>query len=61
MLLTFLRASLVEQAFSQCPDTKVVMGGYSQGGQITHNAAAVLSAETMGNVSAVVIFGDPGM
>ncbi len=35
------------------------MAGYSQGGQIVHNAARLLSADTMARVSAVVIFGDP--
>lgn len=54
------RASLVTQAFSQCPDTQVVMSGYSQGAQVTHLAAADLPAATMEKVSAVVTFGDPG-
>lgn len=48
------------QAFSQCPDTQVVMSGYSQGAQVTHLAAADLPAATMEKVSAVVTFGDPG-
>ncbi|PSR73534.1 cutinase-domain-containing protein [Coniella lustricola] len=54
-------ASLVTQAFSQCPDTQVVMSGYSQGAQVVHLAAAALPAATMEKVSAVVTFGDPGM
>lgn len=53
-------AGLVQQAISQCPDTKIVMGGYSQGGQIVHQAATALGS-TMSQVAAVVIFGDPGM
>lgn len=36
------------------------MSGYSQGGQLVHNAAKLLPAETMKAVSSVVIFGDPG-
>jgi cutinase len=68
-------ASLVEQAFSQCPDTKVVMSGYrydppsshlplssswylithhcvcSQGGQLVHNAAKLLSSADQANVN----------
>ncbi|CAN8105236.1 unnamed protein product [Discula destructiva] len=52
-------ASFVTQAFSQCPDTQVVISGYSQGAQVTHRAAADLSAATMEKVSAVVTFGDP--
>lgn len=47
-------------AFSQCPSTKVVMSGYSQGAQVVHDAATDLPAATMGQVSAVVTFGDPG-
>lgn len=54
------RASLVTLAFTQCPDTKVVMSGYSQGAQVVHLAAADLPAATMEKVSAVVTFGDPG-
>lgn len=36
------------------------MSGYSQGGQLVHNAAKLLPASTMAQVSSVVIFGDPG-
>jgi cutinase len=55
-----IRASLVQSVVSQCPNTKVVMSGYSQGGQLVHNAAKLLPAATMARVSSVVIFGDPG-
>ncbi|KAG9243544.1 putative cutinase [Calycina marina] len=54
-----LMASLTEQAMTQCPSTKVVMAGYSQGGQLVHIAAASLSATVSAEVSSVVIFGDP--
>jgi cutinase len=36
------------------------MGAYSQGGQLLHQAAALLPASTMEAVNSVVIFGDPG-
>ncbi|RAH72528.1 carbohydrate esterase family 5 protein [Aspergillus aculeatinus CBS 121060] len=49
-------ASLVKQALSQCPNTKVVLGGYSQGSMVVHNAASSLSA---GQIQAAVLFGDP--
>ncbi|KAA8643933.1 hypothetical protein EYZ11_006410 [Aspergillus tanneri] len=49
-------ASLVEDALQQCPDTKVVLGGYSQGTTVVHNAANKLSK---GQVAAAVLFGDP--
>ncbi|KAJ2896927.1 Cutinase [Zalerion maritima] len=52
-------ADLVTQAFTQCPSSKIVMSGYSQGGQLVHNAAALLPASTMAEVSSVVVFGDP--
>ncbi|KFY47431.1 hypothetical protein V496_10666 [Pseudogymnoascus sp. VKM F-4515 (FW-2607)] len=50
---------LVGQAITQCPDSKVVMSGYSQGGQLVHNAADQLSSDNSAKVDAVVIFGDP--
>lgn len=43
-------AGLVKQAMTQCPDTKVVMSGYSQGGQLVHNAAKMLDAEAAAKV-----------
>lgn len=51
---------MVTEAFANCPDTKVVMSGYSQGSQLVHNAASELDASIMEKVSAVVTFGDPG-
>ncbi|KAL9614971.1 MAG: hypothetical protein Q9167_000613 [Letrouitia subvulpina] len=52
-------ASLVGQAVSQCPSTQIVLSGYSQGGQLVHNAAKTLSADLTAKISSVVIFGDP--
>ncbi|KAK8042393.1 BccutA, partial [Apiospora phragmitis] len=52
-------ANLVSKAFTQCPSSKIVMSGYSQGGQLVHNAAKLLPASTMAAVNSVVIFGDP--
>ncbi|RHZ58928.1 carbohydrate esterase family 5 protein [Aspergillus thermomutatus] len=49
-------ASLVKQALAQCPDTKVVVGGYSQGAMVVHNAASSLAE---GQIAAAVLFGDP--
>lgn len=49
------------KALSSCPNSKIVVSGYSQGGQLVHNAAKLLPAETMKAVSSVVIFGDPGL
>lgn len=44
-----LMAKMVGQAMTQCPNTEVVMAGYSQGGQLVHNAA--LSASQSAAVS----------
>jgi cutinase len=44
---------------TQCPNTKVIMSGYSQGGQLVHNAAEQLPADVTSRVAAAIIFGDP--
>ncbi|EME86258.1 carbohydrate esterase family 5 protein [Pseudocercospora fijiensis CIRAD86] len=49
-------ASLVATAKQRCPGTKVVLSGYSQGGQLVHNAGRLLGSTDM---NAVQIFGDP--
>ncbi|CRL29874.1 Cutinase [Penicillium camemberti] len=49
-------AKLVKQALSQCPKTKVLLGGYSQGAMVVHNAASTLTAD---QITAAVLFGDP--
>lgn len=51
---------MVSSILKTCPSTKVVMSGYSQGGQIVHNAVKLLPAATLAKVSSAVIFGDPG-
>jgi cutinase len=52
-------AADVTQALAQCPNTKIVISGYSQGGLVVHNAlnSQGLSAT---QVSAAVLFGDEG-
>ena len=50
-------AYLTKTALKNCPDTKVVLGGYSQGSMVVHNAAKSLGAD--GQISAAVLFGDP--
>ncbi|KAH7133349.1 cutinase-domain-containing protein [Dactylonectria estremocensis] len=52
-------ASLVESAMKKCPDTKVVISGYSQGAMLVHNAAKSLSSDVTGKIAAAVTFGDP--
>ncbi|KAF2684258.1 carbohydrate esterase family 5 protein [Lentithecium fluviatile CBS 122367] len=50
----------IDQAITSCPDTKVVMSGYSQGALVVRSTAASLPAETMAKINSVVTFGDPG-
>ncbi|KAJ2902481.1 separase/separin [Zalerion maritima] len=52
-------ASLAQQAMTQCPYTKAVTAGYSQGGQLVPNAADMLGSDA-NNVAGAVILGDPG-
>jgi cutinase len=52
-------ADLVTKAVTQCANSSVIMSGYSQGGQLVHNAAKMLPAATTAKVAGVVIFGDP--
>ncbi|KAH6954154.1 hypothetical protein HG530_015142 [Fusarium avenaceum] len=52
-------ADLIARAASQCPSTKIIISGYSQGAQLVHNAAAMLSASVTNRVTAAVTFGDP--
>ncbi|KAL6709645.1 hypothetical protein ACN47E_001073 [Coniothyrium glycines] len=54
-----LMAQMVGQVRAKCPDTALVIAGYSQGGQLVHNAAEMLSAQDSAFVSSAVIFGDP--
>jgi cutinase len=50
-------ADLVSQALSQCPSTKIIVSGYSQGAMVVHNAFQTgLSAD---KVAGAVLFGDP--
>ncbi|KAL9623499.1 MAG: hypothetical protein Q9160_002179 [Pyrenula sp. 1 TL-2023] len=52
-------ASLTNQAASKCPNTKIVLSGYSQGAQVVHLGAALLFQSVANRVAAVVLFGDP--
>ena len=47
-------ASLVTQALQACPNTKIVLSGYSQGACVVHNAASRLNAA---DIDAAVLFG----
>jgi len=49
----------IQAAYEACPSTKLVASGYSQGGQLVHNAIGLLPAAVASWISKVVIFGDP--
>ncbi|KAF2184855.1 carbohydrate esterase family 5 protein [Zopfia rhizophila CBS 207.26] len=51
-------AESVKAALSQCPSTKVVVSGYSQGGMVAHNAFSAQGL-TASQVAGAVLFGDP--
>jgi len=52
-------AAMIEAKASQCPSTKLVISGYSQGAQLVHNGLGYVSGSAKRNIAAVVVFGDP--
>jgi cutinase len=50
-------ADLVKAAKAQCPDSKIIMSGYSQGAMVVHNAFS--KGVTASDVAGTVMFGDP--
>ncbi|TGZ80869.1 cutinase-domain-containing protein [Ascodesmis nigricans] len=52
-------AASVARAISQCPSSKIVLSGFSQGAQVTHKAAARMPTAHRSYVGAIVLFGDP--
>ncbi|KAF9077073.1 cutinase [Rhodocollybia butyracea] len=46
-------------AANSCPNAKIVTAGYSQGGQLVHNSAKLISSSVASRINAAVIFGDP--
>lgn len=48
---------LAQTAIKQCPQTKLVLGGYSQGAMVVHYA--MKNGVSAGNVGAIAVFGDP--
>jgi cutinase len=47
--------TLINTAASKCPSTKIVIGGYSQGAQLVHNAASKLTAAVTARIAAGMI------
>lgn len=51
-------AELVQQAKSSCPDTKIALAGYSQGGFVVSNAISKQGVSP-DDIAAAVVYGDP--
>ncbi|KAK1227895.1 hypothetical protein PQX77_009085 [Marasmius sp. AFHP31] len=52
-------AADITAAANSCPNAKIVSVGYSQGAQLVHNSAKLLTSAVTSRVNAVVTFGDP--
>lgn len=49
----------IQAVIANCPATKLVLGGYSQGAAVIELSTATLPADTADHVAAVVLFGAP--
>jgi pimeloyl-ACP methyl ester carboxylesterase len=49
----------VTDVAKQCPQTKFVLGGHSQGGMVTVSAIPKIPKDIIGRVVAVAMFGSP--
>nr|GAT58447.1 cutinase [Mycena chlorophos] len=52
-------ANDLTDAANACPNAALVTSGYSQGGQLVHNSAKLISSAVSQRIKAAVIFGDP--
>ena len=51
--------SLIESIAANCPSTKMVLGGYSQGAAVIEQATNAASPQTADHVAATALFGAP--
>ncbi|HET8884134.1 MAG TPA: cutinase family protein [Candidatus Saccharimonadales bacterium] len=51
--------SYLKQRHTKCPDTRIVLGGYSQGAQVIGQSLSDLSTDIQSHVDFVALFGDP--
>lgn len=49
----------IQSTIANCPATKLVLGGYSQGAAVTEMATSALPAAVADHVAAVALFGSP--
>lgn len=53
-----LLRDMINDVASQCPDSFIVTGGYSQGAAVNHRAIENLDASFQDRIAGVVLFGD---
>jgi cutinase len=53
-----LMQDTINAMVTQCPDSTIVVGGYSQGAAVVHRAVEELPAATMDRIAGVVTYGD---
>ncbi|KAF3924746.1 Cutinase [Arthrobotrys entomopaga] len=51
--------NMADMAEAACDDTAVILAGYSQGAQLVHKAAALISQRAANKVKAIILLGDP--
>ncbi|EPS43926.1 hypothetical protein H072_2140 [Dactylellina haptotyla CBS 200.50] len=51
--------AMVNWVNAACSDTKIILGGYSQGAQLVHNSVTALAQAQANKIHAIVTFGDP--
>lgn len=49
---------LVNLTVTKCPKAQIIVGGYSQGAAVVHNAIGELPADVVAHINAAVTFGD---
>ncbi len=49
----------VQNTFASCPNTRIVLGGYSQGAGVIDLATSAMPAPAADHVAAVALFGEP--
>ncbi|KAI9659553.1 MAG: hypothetical protein M1821_001812 [Bathelium mastoideum] len=54
-----IATDLIESVASECPNTKIVVSGYSEGAMVSHNGVGNSNASAKSKIAAVVVFGDP--
>ncbi|TID25809.1 hypothetical protein E2P81_ATG03598 [Venturia nashicola] len=50
---------MINQAAKKCPNSKLFVSGYSEGGMVAHNGVAYADKDAKKRVFAVLAFGDP--